>query len=144
MLKKLDYVSMQINSVLSIYNFVTFGDFYNYIIDKNWIDSDSFVYTVYNMISPVYLTALALPNSYKILGTNNINTAINRLQNIGYTNNITPMQITQLSDAINWATSKNTWDEHKDLFRAEIVRLDTIRNENFTTVFPELSGLMHD
>jgi hypothetical protein len=54
------------------------------------------------------------------------------------------MQITQLSDAINWATSKNTWDEHKDLFRAEIVRLDTIRNENFTTVFPELSGLMHD
>ena len=131
---------MNINSVVSLFNFVTFGDFYNYILDKKWLTPDSSIFTVYNMISPVHITALALPPSYKEIGKNNIQQAVTNLS----ANNINPQQIIQLTDAINWVGSDNTWDQQKDLFRSEVERLDTLRGENFRNIFPELQGLLDE
>jgi organic radical activating enzyme len=139
MLLKNPTVSMQINSVLSIFNFVTFGDFYNYIIDNNWISTKSNTYTVYNMISPIHITALALPILQKKIGIENISNVVDRMKTLGYTN-----QLTQLTDSINWVKSSDTWEEHKTLFRSEVGRLDKVRNENFVDVFPELAGLIDD
>jgi hypothetical protein len=133
-------VSMTVNSVVSIFNFVTFGDFYNYMLSKGWLTPKSSIFTVYNMISPVHLTALALPNEYKELGKVNIQNSITNLEN----NGIQQGQITQLSDAINWVNSDNTWEQQRDFFRSEVSRLDTLRGEDFRKVFPELQGLLDD
>jgi organic radical activating enzyme len=133
-------VSMTINSVVSIFNFVTFGDFYKYILDKKWLTTTTPIFTVYNMISPVHLAALALPNHHKEIGKNNIQSAVDVLKSA----QIKSQQITQLTDAINWVSSDNTWEEHKDLFRSEVARLDSLRGENFKSVFPELQDLLDE
>lgn len=133
-------ISMNINSVVSLFNFVTFGDFYNYILDKKWLTPNSSTFTVYNMIGPDYISALALPISYKEIGIDNIQKAIVNLKN----NNISQDQIKQLTDAITWVKSSDLWSTRKDKFKEEVHRLDKLRGENFGEVFPELKGLLDE
>ncbi len=139
LLRKNQDIQLHINSVLSIYNYETFGDFYQYLLDKQWYDPNTPIYTVYNMISPVHIAALALPEHHKVRGKENIQRAVDRMVSLGFTN-----QVTQLTDAMNWVTSDNTWEQHKDLFREEVARLDSIRGESFVKVFPELADLLND
>jgi len=140
LLRKTSNVRLHINSVLSIYNFETFGDFYFYLMDNNWCTPKTPTYTVYNMISPVYLTALALPVEHKIRGIEKIQQVINRM----IASNYSKSQIAQLENAINWVNSDNTWEQYKTTFREEITRLDTLRDENFERTFPELADLLND
>ncbi len=132
-------IRLQINSVLSIFNFETFGEFYQYLLDKGLYTSKDSIFTVYNMVSPQHITALALPPEHKIRGQQHIQQVVERMKSMGFNNHIT-----QLTDANTWVTSEHTWDQHKDLFRSEVARLDALRGENFAKVFPELADLLND
>jgi sulfatase maturation enzyme AslB (radical SAM superfamily) len=132
-------ITLHINSVLSIYNYESFGDFYQYLLDKNWYKPSSPIYTVYNMISPVHITALALPPDHKRRGTEKLQMVVNRMISLGFTH-----QTIQISNAINWTISDNTWEQHKTAFREEVKRLDDLRGERFEKVFPELADLLND
>lgn len=132
-------ITLHINSVLSIYNYETFGDFYQYLLDKNWYTPKTPIYTVYNMISPVHITALALPPEHKQRGKEKLQSVVDRMESMGFTH-----QTTQLTDAMNWITSDNTWEQHKVMFRDEVKRLDALRGESFERVFPELADLLND
>jgi MoaA/NifB/PqqE/SkfB family radical SAM enzyme len=137
-LKEVPFVDIQINSVLSIFNFVTFGDFYHYLLDKNLYTPGGTVYTIYNMISPVQLTALALPPHLKIQGIEGLENVMDRMAKMGFGQN----SIQQLENAKKWVLSDNTWEKYKDQFIEETKRLDEIREEKFVDVFPELAELM--
>jgi len=136
--KSVPYVVMQINSVLSIFNFTTFSEFYHYLLDKElYLPTDEANY-IYNMISPQHLAAIALPTHLKIQGIEGLESVIARMDGMGFRNDHTQ----PLIDAKKWVLSSDTWEEHRSAFQEETKRLDKIREEKFADVFPELAELM--
>lgn len=138
LVKKIPFVNLQINVVYSIFNSLTFYNFWEYLIEnKLYLPTDS-VYTIYNMSTPYHLSCHILPNDYKLIAKENIEKSIALMKLKGFGRN----KIEQLENVISWITSKSTWEEHKNKFRDETKRLDLIRNENLVQVFPELADLI--
>lgn len=136
--RKMPQVQFQINTVLSVFNFLTIGEFYQYLIDKNLYMPRDSSFTLYNMSTPEHFTCHVLPEEYKIKGADSLTRAINLMESKKFK----PDSINQLKEALPWATLYNTWDQHKYAFRAEIQRVDKIRGEDFSKTFPELAPLM--
>ena len=137
-LRSLPYVHTSINSVLSIFNFVTLNEFYNYLIDNNLYTPEDRVYTIYNMVGPPQYAAFALPMHLKTFGLENLNQIISRMENMGFSE----LHLTQLINAKKWVMKDHTWGIYKDRFQKDTVRLDSLRSEKFSEVFPHLSELM--
>lgn len=135
--KSLDFVSIQMNTVLSVFNYLTIDKFYQYITDKNLYTCKDRAYTLYNMSTPEHLTAHILTTEFKEIGAESINNAIKILKSKNFRDD----QIDQLTKTEKWVYSKNTWEEQRDKFREEIKRLDKIRGENFMKTFPEIASL---
>ncbi len=136
--KSVPYVATQINSVLSIFNFVTFSTFYHYLLNKNFYTPEDRSNTIYNMISPEHIAALALPVHLKIQGIEGIETVITRMKMMGFK----PHHVQPLVDAKKWVLADNTWERHKEQFQKETLHLDNLREEQFANVFPELEELL--
>lgn len=136
--RNVPYTSTQINSVLSIFNFVTFGEFYHYLLDNKLYTPKDHVFTIYNMISPQHIAALALPTHLKLQGIEGIEGVIKRMKEMKFSD----LHLQQLVDAKKWVLSDNTWEKHKTEFVEETNRLDKIREEKFIEVFPELAEMM--
>jgi organic radical activating enzyme len=137
-IKKLDYVKTQLNTVCSIYNYLTFDDFYNYLLEKNLYSPKDYVNTIYNMQGPIQLTSQALPRKLKDEATKRMMNLIQAMKDIGFVGD----KIEFLNNTISWAESQDQWEANKDLFQKETTRIDKIRGENFVEVFPELAELM--
>lgn len=136
--KQSPFISLQMNTVLSVFNFLTIGEFYQYLIDKNLYNAKDKAYTLYNMSTPEHFTCHILPEEYKVKGAESLNHAIDLMKSKKFK----PASIQQLQDALPWAMLYNTWDQHKYAFRSEVQRVDKIRGEDFTKTFPELAPLL--
>jgi MoaA/NifB/PqqE/SkfB family radical SAM enzyme len=136
--KKTPYIRVQMNTVLSVFNYLTMYDFYKYLLDKKLYNPKDSTYTLYNMSTPPHLTAHILPANMKMIGKYNMEKAIELFTK----NKFKAEQIKQLSDTTPWVFSEHTWDQYKDEFKAEVKRLDSIRGEDFKKTFPELGELM--
>lgn len=136
--KKTPFIRVQMNTVLSVFNILTIHEFYQYLIDNNMYSKRDLSYMLYNMSTPDYLTCHILPPELKEKGKESLEKTIALLK----ANKFKVPQIQQIEDAIPWAMSQNTWEQHKKQFRSEVKRLDRIRGENFTKTFPELSDLL--
>jgi hypothetical protein len=79
-----------------------------------------------------------LPKEQKDQGIRSLETAISFMKSKKFK----PHQRMQVESAIPWVTSANTWELHRQEFRKEIKRLDKIRGEDFSKVFPELAILL--
>lgn len=137
-LRSLPFVNFRINTVLSVFNILTIGDFYEYLIRNNLYFPKDQGYTIYPMSSPNYLSCHILPPDYKAIGKKSVNQAIAALLR----NKFNLFRLEQLKNVHVWITQNNTWDQEKIKFKEEISRLDTVRNENFKRTFPELAGLI--
>lgn len=137
-LKNVPYVSMQVSTVLSIFNFVTISEFYNYLIDNNLYTPRDDTFMIYNMVDPAYFTVSVLPAHLKTQGFEAITKLITRMHGIGFQKH----HLQQLVNAKKWALSDTTWQTHKEKFQSETNRLDLLRNEKFVEVFPHLAELM--
>lgn len=135
--KKTDFIQIQINTVLSVFNYLTIFDFYKYLIDNKMYTPQDNIYTLYNMSTPGFLTCHILPYDLKEKGEESINKAIEYMKQ----HNFRDEQIQQLEITKQWVNSAYTWEENQVQFREEIKRLDAIRNESFTDTFPEISKL---
>lgn len=135
--KNLNFVSIQMNTVLSVFNYLTIDKFYQYLIDKNLYTPKDREYTLYNMSTPEHLAAHILPSEYKERGATSINNAIEILEK----NNFRERQIEQLKNTEKWVWARDTWEIQRDKFREEIKRLDKIRGEDFMKTFPEIANL---
>lgn len=136
--KETQFIKLQMNTVLSVFNFCTIGEFYQYIIDKGLYKTSDWAYTLYNMSTPEHYTTHILPEKQKTIGRASLEGAIKLLQSKEYK---TP-HVRQLQDALPWALMYNTWDKHKVAFKQEIKRVDKLRGEDFQKVFPELAELL--
>jgi len=136
--KNTDFISLQMNTVLSAFNFVTIGDFYQYIIDKELYKPTDISYSLYNVVTPELFSCHILPENYKLEGKKSLEKAISLLES----KNFPEDNICQLRDAISWAVLYDTWDQYKYAFRSEVARVDKLRGESFVKVFPELAPLL--
>ena len=93
---------------------------------------------LYNMSTPEFLACHILPPELKIKAKESLEQTVEFLK----LKRFKVHQIQQITDAIPWAMSKDSWDQQKMNFRSEVKRLDKIRGENFKKTFPELSTLL--
>jgi len=135
--KKTKFIEIQVNTVLSAFNYLTIYEFYKYLIDHKMYTPTDNIYTLYNMSTPDYLTCHILPPELKEQGRVSVEKAVDYMKKHKFRDE----QIAQLEITTQWVNSKNTWEEHGRNFKEEITRLDAIRNENFLQTFPELKQL---
>lgn len=138
MAASLPYVNLQMNSVISVFNYLTFDEFYRYMIDLGIYTARSQASTVCNMSSPEAFTCHLLPPEYKAKGVESINNTIDYMAS----KNFQADKIAQLTNCNQWVQSRDTWEEQKDNFKEEINRVDNIRGEDFRKTFPELAPLL--
>jgi MoaA/NifB/PqqE/SkfB family radical SAM enzyme len=137
-IRSLDYINSNINTVVSLYNYTSINEFYEYLIKKNLYSPKDSIYSLYNMHSPLQLASHVLPFEFKQLGREKIDKLKTYMTNLNFNSNI----VNVLSNVIKWTESKDTWIEQKDHFKKFTQEVDQARNEDFTKVFPELSKLM--
>lgn len=134
-------VKLNLNSVVSIFNFVSYGDFVSYLDKVGILAPDSRVeLTPYNMVDPFHLAAQALPVRLKDQGKDNLIKVLTSMDVLGYRR----FQTGVLKQGIDWVYSSHTWEQHKEKFRQEVRDIDQVRNENFLKTFPELGDLLND
>lgn len=137
-LKSLPYIHANINSVISIFNFVTFSEFYHYLLDSNLFTTRDYAYMIYPMTEAAYNTAKNLPVHLKEKGVAGLEGVIDRMKKMGFNDR----QLQHLNNSIKWVMSEHTWEQHKNEFQADVRRLDALRDEKFVEVFPHLAELM--
>ncbi len=133
--RELDYVSFQMNTVFSIFNYPTIGEFYEYLKEKNIVRREDWYHSLYLAVHPSYYCAKSLPKELKIPAAEKALAWANKNDGDG----------TSLSrlvrDAVNFASDKDQWHEVKEQFLQHTRSIDRIREENFWSVFPELNKL---
>jgi hypothetical protein len=136
--KKTPYVNIQINTVLSVFNYLTLQEFYTYLVEHKLYTKNDWTYTLYNMSTPVELTAHILPTNLKEIGRTKMNETIQYFKKLKFRKE----SINQLENANTWVFAQDTWDEHKFQFIREVNRRDKLRNEDFSITFPELKSML--
>jgi MoaA/NifB/PqqE/SkfB family radical SAM enzyme len=132
--RKLDYVHFQINTVFSLFNYTTLGDFYNYLISKDIVRNGDWYHSLYLAVHPSYYSAKSLPTELKVIAKDNARQFLNQRHDWPLLQNL-------VGNAINFADESNTWADNKKTFFLHNNSIDRIRGEDFFKVFPELRKL---
>lgn len=133
--RDLDYVSFQMNTVFSIFNYLTITDFYEYLTSKNIIRTEDWYHSLYLAVHPSYYCAKSLPKDLKIAAGNKALAWVNKNQD---NHTCIPNLV---RDAVNFANDGDQWSQVKEQFMGHVGSIDRIRGENFWEVFPELNSL---
>jgi len=136
--KSQPFINLQINTVLSAFNYLSLLEFYESLMYKKMFSSSDFTYSLYPMMTPEHLSAHILPRSFKEKGKD----GMDKLLHILKINNIKQFNIDHIMSSVPWVDSLNSWKTEGEKFKSEVARLDKIRGENFTKVFPELAPLL--
>jgi hypothetical protein len=124
--------------VFSIFNYLTIGEFYQYLKDKNLIRREDWYHSLYLAVHPSYYCAKSLPRHLKEIAQQKAKLWADNNENDG-------TSLSRLvNDAINFANDNDTWEENKAQFLQHTMSIDRIRNENFWEVFPELNSLQEN
>lgn len=136
MFRSLDYVSFQLNTVLSIFNFLTLPDFYRYLIDKKIVTNDDWHHSLYLAVHPSYYSAKSVPKVLKQKAIANMEDFVKSCQS-------EYILLGRLVESgINFAREQDTWNDNKSIFMQHTRSIDKIRNEDFFSTFPELNELI--
>ena len=138
--RELDYIQFNINTVISVFNYLTIDEFYFYLIDNNLLTPKDLSYSMYNMMSPKHLTAHILPRHLK----DQARSKISKLYGYFHEHKYKPDQLRQVHAMTEWVESKDLWEVHKTKFQNETKIIDDVREESFVDVFPELAELMDE
>lgn len=132
------HVQYSVNTVLSIFNYPTLRDFYQYLIDKGIYKTPGWGWTLHKAFNPSWYMAQTLPRKIK----NESKQQIYDLLKIKLLNDFCPQSYTMIKEAYDFVESNDKWDENKNLFLAKVAHQDKIRNESFVKTFPELQGML--
>jgi radical SAM protein with 4Fe4S-binding SPASM domain len=133
--RSLDYVSFQINTVFSLFNYLTLTEFYDYLKSKDILREHDWHHSLYLAVHPSYYSAKSLPKELKEEASKK---ALLYVETHSGESNCIPRLI---SDAVRFADESDTWEENKKVFFQHTRSLDRIRGESFFEIFPELNRL---
>jgi radical SAM protein with 4Fe4S-binding SPASM domain len=125
MIKKIEDVLVQMNSVVSVFNYATFNEFYEYTQSKELVRPHDMMIT--NVVSPNIFDTRILPVHLK----ERFKPAV---QSIKHDN----MSMSMISHC----EAEDLWDVRKQEFLKELHFRDNARNESFEDVFPELREML--
>lgn len=133
--RDIPYISFQMNTVFSIFNYSTISEFYQYLKDKNIIRAEDWYHSLYLAVHPSYYSAKSLPNELKV-------EAAEKALKWATMNEGDHTSLSRLvTDAVNFAKDDNTWAANKETFFLHTNSGDRIRGESFWKTFPELNKL---
>lgn len=133
--RDLEYVTFQMNTVFSIFNYSTITDFYDYLKSKNIVREEDWYHSLYLAVHPEYYCAKSLPKDLKVIAGQK---ALKWIENNKDHNTCIPNLI---RDAVSFANDTDQWSQVKDKFMGHVSSIDRIRDENFWKIFPELNKL---
>jgi sulfatase maturation enzyme AslB (radical SAM superfamily) len=134
LLVNLPNLNFSVNTVLSIFNYLTLDKFYTYMIDRGLIRKYHHV-SLYRLTTPHFLCVQNLPRSLKDLGRQTNSNLSAELQGNQYEfYNI-------VQDAIAFTELLHPNEIFPTHYKKEIQQKDKLRNENIETTFPELREL---
>lgn len=133
--RELEYIDFQMNTVLSIFNYMTLGEFYSYMIEKNLCRNTDWYHSLYLAVHPNYYCAKTLPKELKEIGSNKLNRWLDTQK---FNTSCVPRLV---GEAVAFANEKDQWSQYKDEFFGHTQSIDNIRGENLWDTFPELSRL---
>jgi organic radical activating enzyme len=136
-IRDLDFIDYQFNCVLSIFNYATMTEFFEYMMSNDLLRRKDMI-SIYRALTPHYYCAHGLPESVKDIANTNMRQLHKYMIDKDW------YQAMHINDAINFTNEKHTWNEIKTEFQHHTQRRDEIRNENFCETFPELQELMND
>ena len=136
--KKTPFIRLQMNTVMSVFNYLTLYEFYEYLVEKKLYDPKDSTYTLYNMSTPPHLTAHILPTNLKEIGKVKMEKLIEYMK----LKQFRDPEIEQLTATTPWVFSQDTWNQYRNTFQVEVRRLDKVRGESFAKTFPELTDLL--
>jgi len=137
MFRTIEHVDFQLNTVLSIFNYLTLDQFYGYLRDQGIVRDGDWHHSLYQAVNPSYYCAQSLPTELKMLAEHRAQQAMARHSDH-------PLLVQLYGNAISFAGLQHTWDDNKATFRRLTHKLDGLRGENFAAVFPELQALIED
>jgi MoaA/NifB/PqqE/SkfB family radical SAM enzyme len=127
-----EHISFQMNTVLSIMNYYTLYEFFEYMSGVGLLDYDKDFYnSLYLAANPKHYCAQALPKSMKetaaakLMGMYQGERAIDGL----------------IKSGVGFAAQNDTWEDVKKDFFHMTYRLNKLRGEDFFDAFPELKPL---
>lgn len=133
--RDLEQVVFQMNTVFSIFNYSTIGEFYQYLKDKGIVRREDWYHSLYLAVHPNYYCAKSLPRELK-------DEAAKKALAWATSNEGDGTSLSRLiTDAVNFASDSDDWSKVKETFLQHTRSIDRIRDENFWSVFPELSKL---
>jgi organic radical activating enzyme len=138
MCKSLDFINTHINTVVSVFNYTTLGDFYQYLLDKGLYSRKDSTYSAYNLQGPEHMSSQILFDQHKRIGDKKLNRIMNKM----IFENWNPDQPNQLKNCISWANSRTQSAEQKSEFVKFVNETDKIRGTDFCKTFPELTELL--
>jgi hypothetical protein len=123
------------NTVFSIFNYMTIGDFYQYLQEKNIVRREDWYHSLYLAVHPDYYSAKSLPKSLKPIAQEK---ALKWAEANDSGNTCLPRLV---RDAVNFANDGDGWSQVREKFLGHTRSLDRIREESFWKTFPELNKL---
>jgi uncharacterized Fe-S cluster-containing radical SAM superfamily protein len=135
-IRDLDYIDYQYNTVLSVFNYATLDQFYNYLIEKDLLRKKDMI-SIYRALTPSYYAATVIPQSIKKTST----TKLNELHDFMIADDW--YQAMHIQDAIRFTNQADEWNKEQANFVHHTLRRDRIRSESFIKVFPELSEMLN-
>jgi radical SAM protein with 4Fe4S-binding SPASM domain len=134
--RKQSQISVNLATVLSVFNYNTITEFYDYMLKKNLMTTYDMKTYLTLTTNPTHYAATALPNNLKLLGTEKIKTYNETLQFNTLKN--------YLVEAMSFANREDAWEQNKELFKSTTLERDKARSQDFVKTFPELASMIYE
>lgn len=132
LLQECPQVHFEISATTSCYNVWHLPDFYKDWVSKGYLGADDFFFNP--LYGPDYMRVQILPRSFR-------KEVVKKYQRICDEFVRTETMRTRFQNTMEWILSSD--EEHlQPEFRKMTKKIDKVRNENFESVFPEISFLM--
>ena len=113
------------------FNLYKITDFFDYVLNEEFINIEDYFPQMYNIQYPEYYTATVLDNKIKT-------EIIEKIQSKKYNKHIDDM----LKGVVSYINKSKFDEKVREQFKYRTHHYDIIRNENFKETFPELKGLI--
>ena len=137
--KELDCAYYCITSTISVFNYLTLGDFMLYFLNNDlWPDGAWQLNPVWD---PQHFSPAVLPDHLKPKAKQSLLEAVSLCRSKLGEDQAGRAMLDLIEDFPQVAESESLWNDQQESFHAEINAIDQIRNEDFSRVFPELEEL---
>ena len=132
-------IYIQPNPTISILNILDIEEIITFLFDNN-IATDCDINLNNLLVSPDWLSCTILPPHLKSLAENRIYNLINKLDNWTMDKERREFHANSLINIVKFMNNQDSTHLIPN-FKKEMLKIDKIRNEDFTKVFPEMSVL---